>query len=222
MSPLEIVSVNVGEPKDIRLGEHHSLSGIDKRAVAGRVSVGALGLHGDHVLNTKHHGGPDQAVYLYSLEDYDAFAELLGEVPPAGTFGENLTVRGLESAGVRVGTRLSLDEPGLGGESGLLLEVTAPRIPCATFAAHMNDAGFVKAFRKMRRPGLYARVLHPGTIGAGDRLGVQPGPDGAPTLGEEFELFYDRAPSREALERSLAAPIAVRARAERLERLGKM
>lgn len=216
MSPLEIVSVNVGEPKDIRLGKHHSLSGIDKRAVPGRVSVGPLGLHGDHILSTKHHGGPDQAVYLYSLEDYDAFAELLGEVPPAGTFGENLTVQGLESAGVRVGTRLSLDEP------GLLLEVTAPRIPCATFAAHMNDAGFVKVFRQMRRPGLYARVLRPGTVGAGDLLGVQPGPDNAPTLGEEFELYYDPAPSRETLERSLAAPIAVRARAGHLERLGRL
>jgi len=216
MSSFEIVSVNVGEPKDIRLGQHHSLSGIDKRAVPGRVSVGPLGLHGDHILSTKYHGGPDQAVYLYSLEDYDAFAELLGETPPAGTFGENLTVQGLESANVRVGTLLSLDEP------GLLLEVTAPRIPCATFAAHMNDAGFVKVFRQMRRPGLYARVLRPGTVGAGDLLGVQPGPERAPTLGEEFELYYDRAPSRETLERSLAAPIAVRTRQEYLERLGRL
>jgi len=218
MQPLQIVSVNVGEPKDIRLGKHHSLSGIDKRAVPGRVNVGPLGLEGDHILSTKHHGGPDQAVYLYSREDYDAFVGYMGEMPVPGSFGENLTVHGLELAAVRIGTRLSLG----GGESGLLLEITAPRIPCATFAAHMNDAGFVKVFRQMRRPGLYARVLRVGTVGVGDLLSVQPGPDTAPTVGEEFELFYDPAPSREALERSLAAPIAVRTRSEFLERLGRM
>ena len=64
MQPVKIVSVNVGAPQDIRLGQHHSLSGIDKRAVSGPVQVGALGLEGDHILSRKHHGGPDQAVYL--------------------------------------------------------------------------------------------------------------------------------------------------------------
>lgn len=221
MKPLKIVSVNIGQPTEVTLGRHHSKSGIDKRAVPGRLAVGLLGLEGDHVLNTKHHGGPDQAVYLYSREDYDAFAERLGEVPAPGTFGENLTVQGLESAGVRVGTRLEVG-PEVNGSAGLLLEITAPRIPCPTFAAHMNDAGFVKVFRQMRRPGLYARVLRVGTVGVGDRLSVLPGPDSAPTMAEQFELYYDPNPSREELERSLAAPIAIRSRQDYLERLGKI
>ena len=165
MQRVEIVSVNVGQPQDIRLGKHHSLSGIDKRPVSGRVEVGGLGLEGDHILSRKHHGGPDQAVYLYSLDDYAAFAEVVGGLPAPGRFGENLTVSGLESAAVRIGARLSI--------GGVLLEVTAPRIPCATFAAHMGDAGFVKVFRNMRRPGLYARVLKPGEVGVGDTVTVQ-------------------------------------------------
>ena len=223
MQPVKIVSVNIGQPQDIRLGRHHSLSGIDKKPVSQRVQVGELGLEGDHILSTKHHGGPDQAVYLYSEEDYDAFAPILierglGEVPAPGSFGENLTISGLESAGVRIGTRLSIGT----GQGALVLEITAPRIPCATFAAHMGDANFVKVFRQMRRPGLYARVIQAGMVGEGDPVSVQYGPDTAPTVLEEFELYYDALPSREALERSLAAPIAIRTRQGHLERLGKL
>ncbi len=218
MPTVKIVSVNIGQPQDIRLGKHHALSGIDKRPVPQRVQVGELGLEGDHILSKKHHGGPDQAVYLYSLEDYDAFAERLGEVPAPGSFGENLTISGLESAGVRIGTRLSIGT----GEAALLLEITAPRIPCATFAAHMGDANFVKVFRQMRRPGLYARVIQAGTVAAGDPVSVQHGLEGAPTVLDEFELYYDANPSREKLERSLAAPIAIRTRQGHLERLAKI
>ena len=214
---MNIVSVNVGQPQDITLGKHHSLSGIDKKTVPGQVKVGGMGLEGDHIMSKKHHGGPDQAVYLYSLEDYSAFAAVLterGQVLAPGSFGENLTVQGLESAGVRIGTRLQIGE--------VLLEITAPRIPCATFAAHMGDAGFVKVFRQMRRPGLYARVLKTGLVGAGDTVTVQDGPESAPTVGEQFELYYDPSPSREELERSLAAPIAIRSRQDYLERLNKL
>jgi MOSC domain-containing protein YiiM len=219
MQPVKVISVNVGQPQDITLGKHHSVSGIDKRAVPERVRVGGLGLEGDHIMSRKHHGGPDQAVYLYSLDDYAAFAAVLteagrGQVPAPSSFGENLTVQGLESAAVRIGTRLEIGD--------VLLEVTAPRIPCATFAAHMGDAGFVKVFRQMRRPGLYARVLKTGLVGAGDTLTVLTGPEDAPTVGEQFELYYDPSPSREELERSLAAPIAIRSRQDYLERLNKL
>ncbi|WP_407570819.1 MOSC domain-containing protein [Deinococcus altitudinis] len=218
MQPVKIVSVNIGAPQDIRFGKHHALSGIDKKPVPERVQVGRLGLEGDHILNKKYHGGPDQAVYLYSLEDYDAFVEGMGDVPLPGSFGENLTVSGLESAPVRIGTRLTVGE----GEGAVVLEITAPRIPCATFAAHMGDAGFVRVFRQMRRPGLYARVLQGGTVGAGDSMRVHDAPEGTPTVGEQFELYYDPAPSRQELERSLAAPIAIRTRTEYLERLGRL
>ena len=224
MQPVKVISVNVGQPQDITLGKHHAVSGIDKRAVPERVRVGGLGLEGDHIMSRKHHGGPDQAVYLYSLEDYGAFAEELGQMPAPGVFGENLTIQGLESASVRIGTRLSIGGQISGGKSSgeVLLEVTAPRIPCATFAAHMGDAGFVKVFRQMRRPGLYARVLKTGLVGAGDTLTVQDGPEAAPTVGEQFELYYDPSPSREELERSLAAPIAIRSRQDYLERLNRL
>ena len=56
-------------------------------------------------MDRKYHGGPDQAVYVYTQEDYDHWAEILGEALAPGTFGENLLMGGLESASVRVGER---------------------------------------------------------------------------------------------------------------------
>ena len=208
---MQIVSVNVGQPKDIVQRGGICRSGIDKQPLAGAVTVGELGLSGDHILSKKHHGGPDQAVYLYSLEDYAAFT---GVPTTPGSFGENLTVMGLESAGLRVGTRLHF--------ASVVLEVTAPRIPCVTFAAHLGEPGFVKTFRGVRRPGLYTRVLKAGQLAAGETFRLEPGPDSAPTLAELFELYHDKKAGRAALERALTAPIAVRARRKYTARLARL
>ena len=43
-----------------------------------------LGLEGDQVADTKHHGGSDQAVYAFAQEDLDLWAERLGEQVRAG------------------------------------------------------------------------------------------------------------------------------------------
>ena len=71
-------------------------------------------------------------------------AELGAELEP-GTFGENLTIAGLESAAAWVGDRLRIGD--------VLLEVTAPRIPCHILARRMDDPQFVKRFRAAERPG---------------------------------------------------------------------
>ncbi|GGQ92567.1 MOSC domain-containing protein [Deinococcus ruber] len=205
---MKIESVNIGEPKDIVQGNGICRSGIDKRPVTGAVQVGPLGLTGDHILSTKHHGGPDQAVYLYSTDDYRAFEDVSAV---SGLFGENLTVEGLASADIRIGTRLHF--------ASVVLEVTAPRIPCVTFAAHVGIPAFVKVFRQMRRPGLYTRVLKEGTVEAGEAFTLEDAPADAPTVGELFELYYDKQASRAELERALSAPIALRTRKDYLERL---
>ena len=75
------------------------------------------------------------------------------EIAP-GTFGENLTISDLETAGLAIGDRIQVGD--------VCLEVTAPRIPCGTFAARMGDPGFVARFRIAERPGAYCRVIREG------------------------------------------------------------
>lgn len=201
---MQLLSVNVGQPTALQVGQHTTVTGIRKHPVPGRVRVTAQGLDGDHVLNRKHHGGPDQAVYVYTREDYDHWREALGRTLEPGTFGENLLIGGLESAGVRIGERFRVGE--------VLLEVTAPRIPCGTLGARMEDAGFVKRFARARRPGFYTRVLAGGEVGRRDEVTRIPAPEGAPTIAELFDLWYGAAPPRQTLEGYLISPLGVRLR----------
>ena len=136
---------------------------IDKRALPGPVAVGSLGLAGDRQSDTEHHGGEDQAVYLYADEDADWWASELGREIPPGLFGENLRTSGLDLSGTPIGQRLRVGDC-------LVLEVTAPRTPCATFARRMDEGHWVKRFTERRAPGAYARVVEPGVISAGDEV----------------------------------------------------
>ena len=155
------------------------------------------GLAGDGVGNRRHHGGPDQAVYAYGTPDYAWWEAELGRPLGPATFGENLTIDGLESAALAIGDRLVA--------AGVTLEVTSPRIPCATLAARMDDPGFIRRFHDARRPGVYLRVLEPGEIGAGDEVALERAPKGALTVLELQDLYYDRKAPADAIERALRA-----------------
>lgn len=208
-----LLSVNIGQPSTVQIGARPHVSGIDKRPLPGRVRVTGAGLDGDRVVDTRHHGGPDQAVYVYTREDYAHWEARLGRPLPPGLFGENLLVGGLESAAMRVGDRLEIGQGAHSEGGGVLLEVTAPRIPCATLAAHVGDPAFVRHFAAVGRPGFYTRVLRVGELEAGDRVRVTPGSQDAPTIAQLFALWYDAAPDPEKLRRYLEFPLAVRVRA---------
>lgn len=201
---MRVVSVNAGRPEPMRIGARVIETGIRKRPVE-RGHAGPLGLEGDAVVDTANHGGPDQALYLYSVEDYEHWAPELGGLPEPGTFGENLTLSSFGTDAVRFGDRYRA--------GAALLEVTAPRIPCSTFATRLGEHDWVKRFAAARRPGVYVRVLEPGAIAAGDAVERIPTPDGHPTVVELMDTWYDRSPDPALLERLLASPLAVRARA---------
>src|SRR6476469_1712816 len=63
-------SVNVGRPKD-KQWAGLGYTSIDKRPVTGPVRAHRMGLVGDVVSDTLHHGGADQAVYAFAREDLD-------------------------------------------------------------------------------------------------------------------------------------------------------
>ena len=101
---------------------------------------------------------------------------MLGHELPNGSFGENLTTRGLDVNAARVGERWlvgSVDDPAASVE----LEVTVPRIPCATFAGFLRERGWVKRFTARGRSGAYLRVVREGTVRSGDPVRVLSVPD---------------------------------------------
>jgi MOSC domain-containing protein YiiM len=92
------------------------------------------------------------------------------------------------------------------------LQVTAPRIPCATFAARMEDPQWVKKFRHAERPGLYCRVIKEGYIKAGDSFSVEKYTGETLSVVQMVRDYYDRNKSEETLRLHLKAPIAIRDR----------
>jgi MOSC domain-containing protein YiiM len=210
---VRLVSVNVGRPRRELLSGRELETAIIRRPVEGPVGVGPLGLEGDEVASKKHHGGRDQAVYLYTVDDYDWWSRELGRALAPGTFGENLTVAGLESATLAIGDVLRVGEVGL--------QVTAPRIPCSTFAARMGEEAWVKRFARAGRPGAYLRVLRGGTVAAGDPVALEHAGCRSVPLLELQRLYYDRKAPVAEVERALQAPLAERARADLERRLAR-
>lgn len=202
---MRLESINVGRNETIAHGNKSMATGICKRPVDGPVLITEEGIPGDAIVATKVHGGPDQAIYAYSADDYDWWAETTGLDYPAGIFGENLTIRDLPTD-LRIGDRLLIGE--------VVLEATSPRIPCDTLSTRMKDRGFGLAFRQAERPGIYFRVLNEGEIRAGDAVTLVESDFSAVTIVELFRHRYRLRHDAEDLRRYLEAPLASRLRAE--------
>jgi MOSC domain-containing protein YiiM len=158
----ELVAVNVVYA--IRPGAGRETA-IDKRPVTGPVELAELGLAGDTQCDRRSHGGPDKAVYTYSVEDSAWWAAELGRAIPPGTFGENLSIAGLDHRRALIGERWRI-----GGE--VVVEVRMPRTPCDNLSLRMGMRDFHRRFSASRRVGAYLRVVQPGTIAAGDVVTV--------------------------------------------------
>jgi MOSC domain-containing protein YiiM len=127
-------------------------------------TVTPLGLEGDHQNDREHHGGPDKALCLYSLERILAL-QAEGHPVYSGSTGENLTLSGLDWAGMAPGARLSLGDE-------VAIEITGYASPCLKIAGSFIG-GQIQRMSQEQHPGwarLYARVLSPGIIRIGDEV----------------------------------------------------
>jgi MOSC domain-containing protein YiiM len=160
-----LLSVNLARPRTLKRRGGPVRTGIWKHPATSPVIVAATGLDGDFVGDRRAgHGAPDKTVYAYAREDYDWWEAELGREFEPGSFGENLTVEGLDASGAEVGERWRV---GLA-----LLEVSGPRLPCWKLGVKMGDPKFVKRFGEALRLGAYFRVLEEGQVAAGDRAEV--------------------------------------------------
>ncbi|MGZ4459590.1 MAG: MOSC domain-containing protein [Nocardioidaceae bacterium] len=181
-----VVSVNVGTPVDEEWAGNLRRTAIRKSPVTGPVRVRELGLDGDQVADTEHHGGTYQAVYAFAQEDLDFWSEQLGETVPPGLFGENLTTTGIDVNEAVVGERWRIGTA--------LLQVTEVRIPCNVFKNWLGVRGYdntvwVKRFTAEGRPGPYLRVLEEGTLRVGDPITVEHRPAHGVTVSTMFKAL---------------------------------
>ncbi len=160
---MKLVSVNVGLPREVEWRGRRVTTGIFKSPVEGRVRARFLNLDGDRQADLSVHGGRDKAVYAYPEEHYEYWrGELPGVDLPPGSFGENLTTRGLTETEVRIGDTFRV--------GSALMRVTQPRMPCDKLALRFEREDMVRRFRASERSGFYLAVVEEGEVAAGDTI----------------------------------------------------
>jgi MOSC domain-containing protein YiiM len=190
-----VLSVNVAAIREVPRGGKMVPTGIWKVPVEGRVAVRGVNVAGDEQADRAVHGGPDKAVYAYAREDTDWWEGELGRDLPRGSFGENLTLRGVDVTGALIGERWRI--------GSVLLEVSEPCFPCWKLGARFDDPRMLKRFSTALRPGAYLRIAEEGELAAGDRVEIAIRPDHDLTIGGFARAFLE---DRAALPRLLEVP----------------
>ncbi len=181
---MQVISVNVGVPREVLWRGRTVLTAIFKDPVAAPVPLRRLNLDGDAQADLTVHGGPDKAVYAYPSEHYADWRSQLGRDLTPGAFGENLTTEGLVEDAVHIG-----DEFRVGTAR---LAVTQPRLPCYKLGLRFGDPRMIRAFLQAGRPGIYFAVLEEGVVGPGDPIERLAEDENRITVSEMFRLVLDK------------------------------
>jgi len=196
ISTARLISVNVGEPRELLWMGRTIKTGIFKEAIPGRVAVRRLNLNGDKQADLSVHGGLDKAVYLYPAEHYAYWQEEYpGMQLPWGMFGENLTTEGMLEDEVSIGDQFRV--------GSVELMVTQPRLPCYKLGIRFGRDDIIKRFMAAGRPGFYLRVLQEGEVGAGDTIERISRDDGEVTVSDVFRLIGKDRDDTETLRRAV-------------------
>ncbi len=138
-----------------------SRGGVPKLPIA-EATVDLRGITVDSCTDGRHHGRPEQALCLYSIERL-LVLRTEGHAVSPGCTGENITTVDLDWKHVTPGARLRL-----GGE--LVIEITGFAAPCWKNARWFKHGDFSRLDEALH-PGsgrAYARVLSGGMIRQGD------------------------------------------------------
>ncbi len=196
---MNVMSVNVGLPREVVVDKRRVLTSIFKAPVTGRIPIRQHNLAGDQQSDLSVHGGPAKAVYAYPHEHYTFWREQLPGVDlQPGHFGENLTIEGLREADVHIGDRL--------GVGSAELVVTQPRLPCFKLGIRFGRADMVKRFHDSGRSGFYLAVHVEGDVAAGDTVEVLERNPAAVSIAELLRVYFSDNAAPERLRDIIAIP----------------
>lgn len=160
---MKIMSIQVGLPREVEFNGRTVRTGIFKDPVKGPVQVRYMNLDGDKQADLTVHGGRNKAVYGYSLDTYPWWKENRpADTFEYGAFGENLSIDQILESEVCIGDTFAA------GTS--ILQAVQPRFPCFKLGVKFQDPSIIKTFMKLRRPGVYFRVLQEGVVEEGQEL----------------------------------------------------
>lgn len=196
---MNVLSINVGLPREVQWKGRTVSTAIFKEPVSGPVELRQLNLEGDRQADLSVHGGPTKAVYAYPSEHYPYWRSELPEMElDWGMFGENLTTEGLDEESVHVGDVFKL------GTSQLV--VTEPRMPCFKLTIRFDREDMVKRFLDSQKSGIYFGVMQEGTVQAGDQFELISTDSQRLRIADVTRLYTTEKGNAELLKKAIATP----------------
>ena len=179
---MRLLSISSGKVMPL-FGSHHPnysrvASAINKQSISNLASpdpieITRLGVAGDEQADLSVHGGIEKAIYVYPIEHYAFWNNLLSRETKKpvdlalGAFGENFTIEGLVETKIFMGDQMQIGD--------LQFTVVKLREPCFKFNAKMGYKGAAKAMLQSGFSGWYLRVNQTGMLAAGAAIQVLPG-----------------------------------------------
>jgi MOSC domain-containing protein YiiM len=196
-SLMQVISVNVGQPREVVWRGQIVETGIFKEAVEGRIAVRRLNIEGDRQADLTVHGGLDKAIYAYPAEHYSFWREQFPEMElPWGMFGENLTLTGLLEDTVHIGDHFQV------GSAKLM--VTQPRLPCFKLGIKFGRDDILKRFLMSGMTGFYFAVLKEGDVAAGDPVSLAHQDDHEVKVADIVRLYREDKYNLDLIQRVVA------------------
>ena len=149
----KVVSININEN-----------GGVPKYPIE-NAFIGKYNVKGDKQNDTKHHGGIDRAVCLFSMDVISAL-KMEGHPIFPGSTGENITIEGVDWKSLKIGDKLMFGD--------VEIQLTGPTAPCKTIAKSFVSGQFVRISQK-KNPGWsrwYAKVLKEGFVNCFDKVHI--------------------------------------------------
>jgi MOSC domain-containing protein YiiM len=179
---MKVLSVNIGKSKKIKWQFKTVETGIFKYAVDIPIFLDTEDVKNDHVIDRKHHGGNDKAVYMYAKNNYKFFQELYPDLEfHNGIFGENITIDNLSETEVYIGDIFQIGEA--------IIQVSQPRFPCFKLGIVFNNQKIVKQFLNAPFSGFYFRVLQKGIVKKDDEMNLIEKAKNSMTVAEIYSIY---------------------------------
>ena len=193
---MKVLSVNIGKRKKIQWKNKTVETGIYKKPVDMAIFLGAEDVEDDHVVDRKHHGGKDMAVYAYTKNHYAYFQKLYPEITfYNGIFGENLTLSNLFETEVQIGDIFQIGEA--------IIQVSQPRFPCFKLGLVFGTQKIVKQFLNSSYCGFYFRVLQKGNVQKNDPIILIEKAKNSMTVAETYSLYTSNRTNKPLINKAL-------------------
>jgi MOSC domain-containing protein YiiM len=197
MTQGKVLSVNVGQPREVQWKGTRVSTSIFKSPVTGSVDAKTLNLHGDRQADLSVHGGPYKAIYGYPSEHYPYWRKELPQADlPWGAFGENLSTEGLFEDHLHIGDQLRI--------GSVLVKVTQPRMPCYKLTIRFDRDDMIKRFIDSNTSGFYFSIIEEGQLAAGSTIQIVHRDPAAVAVADIVRLYYNHGRGEsDLLERAI-------------------